>query len=88
MNETAMNVKVLFFGRLADLVNEPESRVATEQGISAGGLYAQMMAENPSLPSRESDASIKVAVNQSLTDWSHLLEAGDEVAFLPPVTGG
>jgi len=29
-----------------------------------------------------------VAVNQTLVDFSHQIQDGDEVAFFPPVTGG
>jgi len=31
---------------------------------------------------------IRVAVNQSHVDFDHAVEAGDEVAFFPPITGG
>lgn len=34
------------------------------------------------------NASVLVAVNQSVADYSSLLRDGDEVAFFPPVTGG
>src|SRR5262249_8594176 len=32
--------------------------------------------------------SVAVSVNQALADWPSTLEAGDEIAFLPPVSGG
>jgi len=31
---------------------------------------------------------VLVAVNQTLVDFSHQIQDGDEVAFFPPVTGG
>jgi len=81
-------VKVLFFGRLADFVSDRETTVSFGDEMSAENLYRQLLNENPSLPSRETDSNIKVAVNQVLVDWSSLINNGDEVAFLPPVTGG
>ena len=33
-------------------------------------------------------SDILIAVNQTMVQRSHVLEPGDEVAFLPPVTGG
>jgi molybdopterin synthase sulfur carrier subunit len=33
-------------------------------------------------------SGVRVAVNQEFVDDDRLLEEGDEVAFLPPVTGG
>lgn len=82
------SVKVLFFGRLADLVAESEISVAVNGQISAEDLYIRMADKNASLPSRDSDPSIKVAINQTLSDWKSVISEGDEVAFLPPVTGG
>ncbi|QEY32613.1 MoaD/ThiS family protein [Synechococcus sp. RSCCF101] len=33
-------------------------------------------------------AHIRVAVNHALVGWDQPLQPGDEVAFLPPMTGG
>ena len=35
-----------------------------------------------------SQSEILVAINQEMVDRDHLVNPGDEVAFLPPVTGG
>lgn len=34
------------------------------------------------------DANVSIALNHELTDTSFTLQHGDEVAFLPPITGG
>ena len=81
-------VKVLFFGRLADLVSNPECLVSVEDTISSRDLYLQLSSQNTSLPSLDQDSSIKVAINQTLATWDSAIQNGDEVAFLPPVTGG
>jgi molybdopterin converting factor small subunit len=31
---------------------------------------------------------LRVAVNGALTGWEHALADGDEIVFLPPVSGG
>jgi len=33
-------------------------------------------------------STIRVAVNHSIVDWDTLINEGDEIAFLPPITGG
>ena len=81
-------VRVLFFGRLADLVCSAESLLSIDEGISSRELYLQLLSENGALPSLEQDSGIKVAVNQTLADWDSRIQDGDEVAFLPLVTGG
>lgn len=87
MTPTAQ-IRVLFFGRLAELVNNAEQSISIEIGISAKELYRQLAEQEPRLPALEQDASIKISVNQCLVDWGRAIAAGDEVAFLPPVTGG
>ncbi len=37
---------------------------------------------------RQFAASVMVARNQEFADWTELVQPGDEIAFLPPVSGG
>lgn len=89
MSQSSNNqVQVLLFGRLADLVAKAEQSVSITGEIPASDLYAQLYSDNPELPSLDKDPSIKVAVNKSLVSWDSNIKPGDEVAFMPPVTGG
>jgi molybdopterin synthase sulfur carrier subunit len=36
----------------------------------------------------EPPAGIRVAINQQFADWQTPLSPGDELAFLPPISGG
>ncbi|MDQ7001074.1 MAG: MoaD/ThiS family protein [Ghiorsea sp.] len=72
-------IKVLFFGMVADCVGQ---KAITLQGdIALGDLIAQVGC-----------ADIKpllIAVNQAqVTDMSIIIKAGDEVALMPPFSGG
>ena len=55
-------------------------------GASAGALFEQYAARFPRL--RELSGSIVLAVNERFSTPSALLSDGDELAFLPPVSGG
>lgn len=81
-------VRILFFGRLADLVSQPQITQAVHANTSAKVLYQQLGEQYPELPMLEKDPSIKVAINQTLVNWDSPVRPGDEVAFMPPVTGG
>jgi len=83
-----ITVTTLFFGQLGDLVNPSTAAISVAEGTTAMQLYQQIRALNPSLPSPEEDKSLKVAMNQRFVDWTAQLSAGDEIAFMPPVTGG
>jgi molybdopterin synthase catalytic subunit len=81
-----MHVRVLFFGMLKDLVGKSEDSIELSDGATVRDVLAQY---GPTF-SRFDDAlnSIAVAVNQQYADPDTILKSSDEVAFLPPVSGG
>jgi molybdopterin synthase catalytic subunit/molybdopterin converting factor small subunit len=81
-----MHVKVLVFGVLKDLIPEHDGSVDLPRGASVGDLldhYRVRLSGQDSIWS-----SLAVAVNQQYVTATHLLADGDEVALLPPVSGG
>lgn len=82
-----MSIRVLFFGKLADLVAEPEFDHEAEPGTRVADIY-ELLSQESKLPPLDQKPNIKVAINQQLADWEKPLAPGDELAFLPPVTGG
>ena len=81
------SIRVLFFGKLADLVQEAEFQYEVEPGTRVVDLYEQFASQSQLQPLAQKP-NIKVAVNQQLVSWDWELSPGDELAFLPPVTGG
>ena len=80
-------VRILFFGKLADLVPETEFQQQIEPGTTVSDVYEKLARQYPLQPLTQKP-NIKVALNQQLSDWDQTLSPGDELAFLPPVTGG
>ena len=81
-----MNIKVLFFGQLRELVGASEESVELPAGASVADLISHYQQRVPRLG--EFRPSLAVAVNQEYADAAAALRAGDEVAFIPPVSGG
>ncbi len=81
-----MRVRVLFFGMLRDLVGRPAEEAEFPQGSDLRAVFESYAARFPRL--RELAASIVVAHNQQFANLSTSITEGDEVAFLPPVSGG
>ena len=82
-----MRVTVRLFARLRDIAGAPE--LAREVG--AGRDDRRRVARSSSASSRSSRAyerSISSAVNADYARMDQALRDGDEVAFLPPVSGG
>ncbi len=81
-----MRARVLFFGVLKDVVDHPAEVADFPEGADLRTVFECYAARFPRL--REMARSIVVARNQEFADLSTRLADDDEVAFLPPVSGG
>jgi len=81
-----MRVRVLFFGMLKDLVGRSSDWLELPDGASVRDLLAAYQSQIPRL--QESLPSLAVAVNQEYAGPDTKLTPDDEIALLPPVSGG
>jgi molybdopterin synthase catalytic subunit/molybdopterin converting factor small subunit len=81
-----MRVKVLFFGMLKDIVGSAEDEITVADGAQLRGIFDYYAGRFPRLGQLSS--SIVLARNHEFSDASVRVADGDEVAFLPPVSGG
>ena len=81
-----MRVKVLFFGMLKDIVGSGEEQLNVPAGAQLENIFDHYASRFPRL--REMSGSIVLARNHEFSDISVPVGEGDEVAFLPPVSGG
>jgi molybdopterin synthase catalytic subunit len=82
----SMKIKVLFFGLAHDLTGFEHELVEVPDGARLEYLWRQYAGRFPRLG--EMAGSLLAAVNQEVVERSRPLRDGDEVAFLPPVSGG
>ena len=81
-----MQTRVLFFGKLKELAGAAEQSVELRSGATIADLFDRFAHETPALASYRS--SVVASRNQEFASWTTVLEPGDEIAFLPPVSGG
>jgi molybdopterin synthase catalytic subunit len=81
-----MEVTVRLFALHRDVVGASELRLEITPGMTAGQLWEQIITRYPRLAG--ATRSLMYAVNQAYADPGTELHAGDEVAFIPPVSGG
>jgi molybdopterin synthase sulfur carrier subunit len=81
-----VRVKVLFFGRLKEIVGRSEDSAEIADGSPIERLFRTFTIRHAELAKFR--ASLVASRNQEFAAWSTPLHAGDEVAFLPPVSGG
>jgi molybdopterin converting factor subunit 1 len=82
----AIRVKVLFFGRLKELTGSAEDTAEFADAATIEQLFGLYAARYPELAKYRS--SVVASRNQEFAAWDTSLRSGDEVAFLPPVSGG
>ena len=81
-----MRVTVRLFARLRDIAGSGELARDLAPGATIGSVWRQLADEYPALAPYE--RAISSAVNADYARMDTPLHDGDEVAFLPPVSGG
>ena len=81
-----MRVNVLYFGTLKDLFRLERELLEVPDGATVEVLLSLLRAQT----SKQSDIwrTLAVAVNRDYAGLAKVLREGDEVALLPPVSGG
>lgn len=79
--EQVGTIRVLAFGALAQRLGWSEQAMALRPGDTVGTLRAQLALGSAA-------GLVRIAVNQAFATDEQGLAAGDEVALIPPVSGG
>ena len=81
-----MRVRVLFFGVLKELAGKPCDTLDLPEDARVRDLLSSLESKIPRM--KDAMASLAVAVNQQYAAAERELKSDDEVALLPPVSGG
>jgi len=81
-----VRIRVLFFGQLREIAGVAQEDTELSEGSRVEDLFERYGRRFPKLA--EFRPSVAASINQEYADWRALLSPGDEVAFLPPVSGG
>lgn len=82
----SVRVRILFFGQLKDLIGKSEESQEIKPGTTLSDLLSGYGAKFPKFQLLAS--SIACSVNQEYAATATVLKNGDEIGFLPPVSGG
>jgi molybdopterin synthase sulfur carrier subunit len=79
-------INILFFARLKDQIGQAGLQLGDDvAGKTVAELQQDLIAQGMSALQ---DDSIRIALNQNFCSVDSVISVGDEVAFMPPVTGG
>lgn len=82
----AIAVKVRFFARLREQSGIESQPLQIAPGSTLSEVYEAMRQRHPAL--EQDRKAVRGAINQEFAPWDAVVSDGDEVAFIPPVSGG
>ena len=82
----AIAVRTRLFARLREQAGGLETdTLELPAGATLADAYEALRLKHPALPDR---SGVRAALNFEFDDWTATVADGDEVAFIPPVSGG
>lgn len=89
--ESVVHVRVRLFAGLREAMGWSETQVelspAPDSTVATRPTPAQLWRQLGLQPG-DPPAGVRVAINQQFASWDTPLSGGDELAFLPPISGG
>jgi molybdopterin synthase sulfur carrier subunit len=85
-----MKIKLFYFAKVREVLGIDREEIDVETDIKTlAELIAFLKLRGSQWQSIfDMSSSYRMAVNQQLVEASHIINANDEVAFFPPITGG
>ncbi len=80
-----MEIKILAFGIARDIVGESDFEFSVKESVTVGELKKALVEKYPDF---EKLRSLAIAVNSEYATDEQLVDAGDEIVIIPPVSGG
>lgn len=81
-----ITIHMRYFASMREVLGRSSERLSLPAGTTAGAILERLVAEQPKLDRMRT--IVMVMVNQSYASPETVLSDGDEVAFIPPVSGG
>lgn len=82
-------IKILFFASLRETLGCAELQLpAAEKNATVATLLQGLLQQYPQWQEVLTAPNILISRNQEMAKTGTLIQAGDEIAFFPPVTGG
>ena len=82
----AIAVRARLFARLREQAGTDTEQIELLAGSTVADVYEAIQKLHPGLQADWN--AVRVALNQEFTSWTTKVADGDEVAFIPPVSGG
>jgi molybdopterin converting factor subunit 1 len=79
-----MRVRLRYFASIRERLGRTTEEIDMPEGSTVEQVWERLVAQEPAL----AEQRFRPAVNQEYTTSDHALADGDELVFIPPVSGG
>jgi molybdopterin synthase sulfur carrier subunit len=79
-----VRVRLRYFASIRERLGRTTEEIELADGMTVAGVWRTLVAECPALEQQR----YRPAVNQEYTSDDQVLSDGDELVFIPPVSGG
>ncbi|WP_109831162.1 MoaD/ThiS family protein [Reichenbachiella versicolor] len=80
-----MEVTIVAYGIARDIIGTSELILKVDEGITVKDMLTLVKRKFPDF---EKLTSLLLAVNEEYVEENHIVESGDELVLIPPVSGG
>lgn len=81
--------RIVFFGKLSDSAGTRELNLTLPDDLkNVADLITHLARDNAILEEALGHISVRVAINEEFSHHQAIITDSDEIAFLPPVSGG
>ncbi len=84
--KTAIAVRVRLFARLREQAGTESETIEVPRDATVDDVYDALLHRHPNLEANRD--AVRPALNEEFADWDAVVSQGDEVTFIPPVSGG
>ena len=79
-----MKIKVRLFASYREIAGTNQVQLQLQEGATVADLLKRLRHDFPGLPAQ----GFRVAINAEFVEASQVIQPGDELALIPPVSGG
>ena len=80
----SLQIQVVYFAKLRELTGLDQETFSISKGANPSDVLASITERHQI----DIGSNFKIAVNDAFSDWDIMLNDGDRLVFIPPVTGG
>lgn len=80
----SLQIQVVYFAKLRELTGLDQETFSISKGANPSDVLASINERHQI----DIGSNFKIAVNDAFSDWDIMLNDGDRLVFIPPVTGG